>query len=182
VFGDDVDANLDGSPDLVDDEGELTNDEDALLLIHYAQHDAIFYGVEAASTVALVRAPWGDFDGRVSLDYVRGRLSNGQNLPRVTPLRFGAGFDYRHNKWSGIIDAFHVFHQNDNATLETETDGYTLVDAALNYELQLDGNKYQVSLRGRNLLDEEARVHTSFLKDVAPLSGRAVIISLQASF
>ena len=39
-----------------------------------------------------------------------------------------------------------------------------------------------ILLRGRNLTDEEARSHTSFLKNVAPLPGRNVTLSLRFQF
>jgi len=37
-------------------------------------------------------------------------------------------------------------------------------------------------LRGRNLADEEARNHVSFLKDVAPLPGRDLSLGLRVAF
>jgi iron complex outermembrane receptor protein len=37
-------------------------------------------------------------------------------------------------------------------------------------------------LQGKNLLDEEMRVHTSFLKDFAPLAGRALVAGLRGNF
>jgi iron complex outermembrane receptor protein len=39
-----------------------------------------------------------------------------------------------------------------------------------------------VFVRGTNLLDAEARLHTSFLKDIAPMEGRGVMVGLQAVF
>ena len=35
---------------------------------------------------------------------------------------------------------------------------------------------------GRNLTDRDARVHTSFLKDVAPLPGRALSTGVRLTF
>ena len=181
VFGESVDSNSDGEADLVDDEGNLTDEEEALLLIQYAQQDAKFYGLEASSGKTLMVAPWGELDGHLSFDYVRAELKDGSNLPRITPMRLGAGLDYRHGNWSGILDIFHVFDQNDNAVLETDTGGYTLLEASLTRAFTIGKGNYEFSIRGRNLLDEEARVHTSFLKDVAPLPGRAIVLSLEAS-
>jgi iron complex outermembrane receptor protein len=37
-------------------------------------------------------------------------------------------------------------------------------------------------LKGQNLTDETARVHTSFLKDVAPLPGRSLALGLRGRF
>ena len=37
-------------------------------------------------------------------------------------------------------------------------------------------------LRATNLSDREARPHTSFLKDLAPLPGRSVTVGVRLSF
>jgi iron complex outermembrane receptor protein len=65
---------------------------------------------------------------------------------------------------------------------ETPTDGYTLVNAAVSYRWFLGDQVLDVVLRGRNLGDEEARNHVSYLKDVAPLPGRDVGVSLRLTF
>jgi iron complex outermembrane receptor protein len=48
-----------------------------------------------------------------------------------------------------------------------------LINANLTYHWDLGGNDFEVFLDGRNLSNQEARVHTSFLKEIAPLPGRA---------
>ena len=73
--------------------------------------------------------------------------------------------------------------QDDVAELETATPGYTLVDAHVAWHADTAaGNGWEVFLDGSNLLDEEARVHTSFLKDVAPLPGRGVAFGVRVFF
>ena len=182
IFTENVDTNGDGVADRVDDAGLATRDIDSLLLIHYAQHDAVFYGIEATASKHLIQAPWGDMDLRASLDYVRAELSNGDNLPRITPLRVGAGLDFHRARWMASLDVFRVARQQDNAELETETAGYTLVSAHLSYTLPLESADYVMSLRADNLLDEQARAHTSFLKDSAPLPGRSVMLSFRVRY
>ena len=64
-----------------------------------------------------------------------------------------------------------------------QTPGYTLVDAHVAWHRDTAaGNAWEVFVDGSNLLDEEARVHTSFLKDVAPLPGRGVAFGVRAFF
>jgi iron complex outermembrane receptor protein len=41
---------------------------------------------------------------------------------------------------------------------------------------------YDLLLRGTNLTDEEARNHVSFLKDLVPMPGRDVSLSLRVTF
>ena len=44
------------------------------------------------------------------------------------------------------------------------------------------GNAVELFLDGSNLLDEEARPHSSFLKDLVPLPGRGFVFGVRAFF
>jgi len=68
------------------------------------------------------------------------------------------------------------------ATGERPTDGYTMLNAALTYRLPANGLRLEAFLRGINLLNEEARNHVSFLKDVAPLGRRSALLGLRGQF
>jgi iron complex outermembrane receptor protein len=57
-----------------------------------------------------------------------------------------------------------------------------LVNADLSYTLPLSAHELTLFLRATNLLDEEARVATSFRKDVAPLPGRGLSLGLRHEF
>ena len=50
------------------------------------------------------------------------------------------------------------------------------------YTYDFDGTEFTVFARGTNLLDEEVRRHTSFVKDLAPLPGASGIIGIRSSF
>ena len=65
------------------------------------------------------------------------------------------------------------------APFETETDGFTFVNASLAYR---PTGAWTLRLDGRNLTDELARVHSSFLKDELPLPGRNVRLTVMTSF
>ena len=63
--------------------------------------------------------------------------------------------------WRGVRYA----RQATLSEFETETPGYTLVNANLAWHLDTPGgNAWRLFVDGHNLLDEEARPHTSFLK------------------
>ena len=69
------------------------------------------------------------------------------------------------------------------AANETTTPGYTLVDAHLAWHRDTPaGHAWEVFVDGSNLLDQEARPHTSFLKDLAPLPGRGIAFGVRAFF
>lgn len=73
--------------------------------------------------------------------------------------------------------------QNHVAELESRTLGYTLVNVEVSYRIkQTRSNGIKLFLQGRNLLNEEMRVHTSFLKDFAPLPGRALVAGVRGEF
>ena len=78
--------------------------------------------------------------------------------------------------------AVRVQRQADVASFESPTDGYTLVDAGLAYHWDGAVAGWEVFLEGRNLGDEEARAHTSYLKDFAPLPGRNLMTGVRVSF
>src|SRR5690606_38464012 len=57
------------------------------------------------------------------------------------------------------------------------------VDASLAWHMDTrGGSALELFVEGRNLLDEEARVHTSPLKDLAPMPGRGVSFGVRAFF
>ena len=109
-------------------------------------------------------------------------LDAGGNLPRIPPMRFGGGLHYHSESWNASAEVRWVDDQTDVAVNETPTDSYTMVNASLGYRLLLSNQIVDILLRGRNLTDEEARSHTSFLKNVAPLPGRNVTLSLRFQF
>ncbi|QJR81084.1 TonB-dependent receptor [Alteromonas pelagimontana] len=115
-------------------------------------------------------------------DYVRARLKDGGDLPRTPPLRFGTQFSYQTELLTANLDVTRYQEQDRIASYETSTDGYTLVDATVSYDLSLLDQDMMVYLKGSNLTDTEARVHTSFLKDIAPRPGRSFAIGVRGYF
>ena len=76
-----------------------------------------------------------------------------------------------------------VFRQDRVATLETSTGGYTRLDAGVEYALKPAAEvTTTLFLRGNNLLNQDMRVHTSYIKDSAPMPGRSLVAGLRANF
>ncbi|MDX1998510.1 MAG: TonB-dependent receptor [Thermoanaerobaculia bacterium] len=158
-------------------------EEDGLQVIRFRQADAKFRGAELDAHFDLYHG----VDSHVALelvaDEVRAELENGGGyLPRIPPRRFGAGVNFHVKRLRGFAEVRHATEQDRVADFETETDSYTLVNAALSYRLELGPTSLDLVLNGRNLTDEEARMHTSYLKDLAPLPGRDVSIGLKLFF
>lgn len=119
-------------------------------------------------------------------DHAHDQIANvatGGNLPRIAPARLGAQLRWRGQQWRAAIGAVRYASQDRVAADESTTPGYTLVDAHLAWHLDTaGGNAWEVFLDGSNLLDREARAHTSFLKDLAPLPGRGVAFGVRLFF
>lgn len=173
------DLDGDGIADRVDGEGAL-DPAGEFLLQNFTHADARFRGMEAEWSY---RPSEGTYGVRVFGDIVRARLSDGTNLPRIAPARIGVSADKRWGAWSANASAIHAFSVTRLAPLETPTPGYTRVDAELAWLLEsAKGRRLTVFLQGSNLLDEDIRVHSSYLKDVAPQMGRSFTLGLRAEF
>ncbi|GHF82944.1 TonB-dependent receptor [Thalassotalea marina] len=170
-----------GAHDHDDHDEEHAEDEHAegeLPIYLYQQRDIEMYGLEAE-----VVYQWSaNLRSTIFGDYTRAKLKDGGNLPRIPPMRVGAQFDYLADQYSAQLSVSHYFKQDDIAPRETDTEAYTLVDVNFNYYLEGIGDDFVIFVKGNNLTDEEARVHTSFLKDIAPLPGRGVEFGIRGSF
>lgn len=163
--------------DGIEEEAEA---EELLPVFIYTAADAELYGAEVQFT-------W-QASSELTLtaqgDYIRAKIkhSDEQNLPRIPPVKVLLGADYKTNNMSLSAQVTHMFEQTDVAEYESSTDAYTLLDVNASYFTLVKDIETEWYLRGRNLTDEEARVHTSFLKDLAPLPGRSVELGLRFQF
>ncbi|BDX07028.1 hypothetical protein MACH26_25490 [Planctobacterium marinum] len=151
---------------------------DELPVYLFRTDDVVLHGFE-------LQAAWqinDSFKTTFFSDYVRARLQDGGDLPRTSPMRFGTTLSYEQNNISAQLDITRYQEQNRIAAEETETDGYTLVDFNVSYDLPILEQDIQLYLKGKNLTDTEARVHTSFLKDIAPRPGRSIAVGIQGFF
>jgi iron complex outermembrane receptor protein len=120
---------------------------------------------------------------RLQGDYVHAEdTETGEPLPRITPLRYGASLNYETEHWTASIEGQRVSRQYRHSEFETSTPGYTFLNVSLGYKFQWGRTYNFVYLKGTNLLDEEARDHLSFLKEVLPLAGRGVTVGLRTTF
>ncbi len=157
-------------------------EEDELPVFQFEQADARFNGAEAHADIELFHTEPHHFDLELSADYVRGSLAGGGNLPRITPLRLGAGLRYRGPRIWSLVEVRDVADQNRTADFEEETDGYTFLNAAIGYRFFLGPTIHELVLRGTNLTDELARSHVSPLKELAPLPGRDFSLAYKVMF
>ena len=112
-------------------------------------------------------------------DYIRAQLADGGNLPRIPPLRIGLKAEFEQGNWRAELSGQHYFEQDEVAALETSTAGYTLLDTKVSYHFS---DAFSLYLKGNNLTDEYARVHSSFLKNIAPLPARSFAVGISGNF
>jgi len=155
--------------------GEVADD---LPVFQYLQQDARFYGVEAFASLPLTD----EWTLGLFADAVRGELDSGGDLPRMPPLRIGAELAYERAAWRAAVSARHSFEQDRIADYELPTDSYTMLDVELSWRPGGRAEGTLLFLRATNLLDEDARVHSSPLKDEVPLPGRSLSAGLRYSF
>jgi iron complex outermembrane receptor protein len=156
----------------------------------FVEREAMFYGFEAEVRWARQLG----MDGTrvtVSLmsDSVRGHNeSDGQPLPRMPPVRIGSRVELEWRALMAGIEYRYAFSHDrvqpatDVVLVELPTDSYAELNFDASYEFTVVGANLTAFLRATNLLDEERRLHTSFLKDVAPLPGRSVSLGARVSF
>lgn len=156
--------------------------EDDLPVFEYRQADARFTGAELEVTLPLLAQSNRDLDLRLVADYVRATLADGSPLPQIPPLRSGAKLNYSAGAWRAELAAFRYARQERVAAYETETDGYTMVDANIGYKWPFATGSVLVFVKGSNLTDVDARRHTSPLKEYAPLPGRSGLLGLRVEF
>tara|TARA_B110000881_G_scaffold145009_1_gene128261 strand:+ start:575 stop:2989 length:2415 start_codon:yes stop_codon:yes gene_type:complete len=163
------------------------SDEHTLPVLTFQQDNVHMKGIEA-ELVYQVSLP---LKATLFGDYIHTKVeaSNTQEedkLPRIPPMRVGLQLNYQGVAFDSEFSLNHYFDQNDINSMETTTESYTMLNAHANYYLDtvfddLDSDMV-IFLKIENMTDVNAQVHSSFLKDVAPLPGRSLSLGIRGSF
>ncbi len=149
----------------------------------YAAIPATFRGFEAEITWPLWRRAGGVVELELRSDYTRASdRDSGEPLPRIPAWRYGGGLRYAAAWLHASLDVMHARRQGRLPDGALPADGYTLVSASLSYRLRQAGIDWEAFARADNLLNEDARPATSFLKDRAPLAARGLSVGLRGAF
>ena len=157
--------------------------EHELAIFNFTQGGADLFGYEAEIFTPIATLGVGEVDMRLFADYVEGDLAAGGYLPRLPPLRIGGRMQYHDDSVTIGLEATSYSDQEKSAAYETNTQGYTMINADFSRSFVLaGGTEFDVFFRGTNLTDEEARKHTSFVKADTPLPGRNYTFGLRTRF
>ncbi len=155
-------------------------EEDELQVFEFNQTDAEFWGAEAELLVDLLQTETGHLHAQFTTDFVRAEESNGNDLPLIPPLRYGVALHYTHTYFDASVEAQFNEEQDRVAENELPTESFTMLNAELSSRFMSD--QLFVFLRGTNLLDEDARRHSSPIKDIVPLPGRSLQVGMRLDF
>ena len=116
-------------------------------------------------------------------DLVRAtNLQSGEGLPRIAPRRLSVALNYAVDRHNLRVELSHSAAQNRVPTGESTTAGYTLVNLYASTKISLGGRQMLAWVRGSNLTNQEARLASSFLRDIVPLGARALHAGVRLDF
>ena len=157
------------------DHGDLT-------LANYTQQDADFTGYEI-EVGARFSLPAGELQLSLARDEVDAEFSNGEDVPRIVPARNIFTARYTLDDFSAKLLVKDVERQTSVAPGESVTDGFTLVNADASWSYGFDDStRLTLTAFARNLTDEAARNHASFVKNQVPLPGRNIGFRFRLDF
>lgn len=157
-------------------------EEEEVPVFRFVQRDARFRGVELDTHTELWHDDANHLELEVGADYVRAKLDRGGNLPRIPPMRASIGLRWQGSAFSASGEVRRYSRQDEVTEFETETAGYTMVNATAGYRFFVGNSAHDILLRGTNLTDELARNHVSPLKDLVPMPGRDFTLSYRVVF
>jgi iron complex outermembrane recepter protein len=163
------------------DEFYFEEEDEFFPIYRFVQTDAKFYGFELEGAYAL----WQDGDRKLSLegaaDYVHAQTDFGP-AARIPPYSVTGRLAWTSTKFDASAEVRHVGEQDRVANeFELPTDDYTLVNASVAVR-PFSQQNVTLFAEARNLTNEEAREHVSFLKDIAPLPGRNLRVGVAYRF
>lgn len=171
--------------EFVDEEGDSAHCDDSYCVpvLQSSQADAIFKGYEAKLIFPMMENQNGLLELTLFSDYTRGEFKSGGNVPRMPPLRYGVQLDYNKDKLSSYLRFTRAEDQPHAGDFETSTAGYFLLNVGVNYQLQAyQDSKLMIFAKGNNLLDQNIRNSTSYLRNFAPEPGRGAEVGFRLSY
>lgn len=154
-----------------------------LPVLNSTQAGAVFKGFEAQLTFPLMENRYGLVDLNVFSDYTRGEFTSGGDVPRMPPLRYGLQLTYENNDWSSNLRLTRGEAQTHAGANESNTPAYVLLNLGAQYRLaNVEKAEIMLFANGKNLLDENIRNSTSYLRNFAPEPGRSAELGIRVSY
>ena len=158
------------------------DEEDELPVFQYMQGKARYYGFEVQADAGLGQALGVDWHAELQADAVRATIKGYGPAPLIPPVRLLAALSGERGQVDGRLEVEHAFDHNRTAPVETDTPGYTMVNASIDWHPLAGRPELTLALSANNIFDVEARRSTSVLKDYAPLAGRDIRLTARLGF
>lgn len=156
---------------------------DEHFVFRYTQSDAKLYGGEIGVHLHPHPLDWLHIES--SFETVRGERRDNQPLPLIPANRWNNTLrtEFKSGKWLtegyARLNVSTTFDQNNVSEFETQTGGYTLINAGFGGKIKLGKTAFDASISGTNLFDRTYVSHLSRLKqDGIPNMGRNIILSV----
>ena len=153
-----------------------------LPIFQFRQGKADFYGFEGEMEAKLGNVFGINWTGALQADAVHATVKNYGPAPYLPPLRVLAALSGERGQFDGRLEVERAFAHDRTAPIETDTPGYTMVNASLDWHPLAADPELSLSLAANNLFDVVARRSTSQLKDYAPLAGRDIRLTARLDF
>ena len=159
-------------------------EQDGFAVRRYSQADATFAGFEVEGRVTVAEWGAGHLEIGAFFDMVSPELDvfGNDNLPLIPPERSGVSLQFTGDRLRANVDYVRVSGQDDVADFELPSDSYNDLRARVAWRFRPGDMVVDLFLAGRNLTDSEQRLHTSVVKDLAPMPGRTIEAGLRMRF
>lgn len=168
-----------GEPDQVDDDGN------PYPVYAFEGVRALLWGLEAEGRKRLWQGV-GQLDLEGSADLVRGdNLSTGEPLPRLAPLRASLALAWQQARWTHRAEVQHALRQTRVPSDDTATPGWTVLNLATSYRLQLGERSDALLFLRLNNVGNALAYNAGTIATVrwlAPLPGRSLSAGLRLTF
>ncbi len=156
----------------------------------YQATNAEFIGSELEATFHLLHpittdtaANQNNLHLQLRADVVRARdTKTGLSLPRIPPFHLASTLILERGAFGARLEGIYAAPQSQLAMNEMRTNSYFLVNLSLTYRIKQGPTTIDLYVKGMNLTNEDAREHTSVLKDRVPLPGRGLVAGLKLTF
>ena len=153
--------------------------EDELPVINYVSSKGLMQGFEAHADVQLTRS----LTGEITADYVYGQVVNlDAPMPRIPPFRVRGGVHYQRDALQIGGTVVVAAGQNRVFPPELPTSGYGLLNLFAAYSFPRGRTVNTITATLNNATNELYRNHLSFIKQLAPETGRNVRVAYSVGF
>ncbi len=147
------------------------------------QKSATFMGYETQ----LIFPVWGNSSQAVDLtffsDLTNAQLHNGGHVPQTPPLRWGFQVDHNYGRWNSKLRLTRAEKQSNSGFNEADTPGYYLLNLNTHYHVEnFQKADIVIYAKGNNLLNENIRNSTSFLRNFSPEPGIGAEIGIRIKY